>query len=285
MELYNLTFNNKIQNDQPLILCLGSFETLHIGHLELIKNAKSLKILHPECILAFSIFKNPHKNGNVKPEKAFQLKPRLYTLANYGFNQTYIIDFNEDFRYKTAKEFIELLKKMNVKHIVCGQDYTFGFNKSGNINLLKKYFDVSIASERKINSQKISSGIIRDLIKESNIEMLNTLLIDKYAFIVNVEKFHFQYPENLIRLHAGIYYVNVVIENIEYHGICLINFNQNNEMNNKLILLDLDLVWSKHQEVYIEFIDKLRLIKNQAENEIFDDDIAIAKAFFSINIK
>lgn len=264
-------------------MCLGSFETLHLGHYLLIKEAKSLKIQNPNLKTAIIIFKNPIKKGEILNKKAFQLKVRLYTLLNLEFDYIFIIDFNNEIKNIEAKEFIDKLKEINVTNVICGPDFRFGFNKEGNPNLLKKHFSLIVTSEKKINKRKISSTLINELIEEGDIKTINSILIEKYSFIINLNKFNFEYPNNLTRLKSGIYLVNVVIKNYEYHGLCLINKNKND--NCQIYLLDLEIAPSKYEEVFIEFEDLLRNISAEEDNNIYDNDVNEAISYFSRKVK
>ncbi len=288
MKIYNWDIENKLPIDDNLIICLGSFETLHIGHNSLFKIARDLRNESNTLKLATIIFKSPIKNGLVANKKAFQLKPRLYTLDKLGFEYVFIVEMDQNKLNLDYKKFIDTLLLNNVKKIVCGQDFKFGFMKKGTPKILANYFDVKIADEIKANKVKISSSLINEFISEGNISAINELLIENYSFITFLDHFRFQYPKNLNRLKNGVYIVNVVIENIEYHGLALINEQENSDQDdgnflNLIYLYDLELIPSKYSETFIEFLQKIRQINDKKEIKFKQSDIQIGYQWFIEN--
>jgi len=276
MKIFNWNLNEKLNTNDDLILCLGGFESLHLGHNELFKLAKSYKNDNPNSKLAISIFANSIKNNEVIEKKLLQLKVRLYILANLDFDYVFIITPNKEIINISDNKFIEELKKMNIKTIICGQDYRFGFNHQGDIWKLKKHFNVHVANEKKVNHSKISTHLIKELISEGNINYANELLLEKYALIIKADKFIFHLPENIIKIKSGIYVVNAIIKDIEYHGLCLISKYSN---DNKLYLFDITTIPSKHQEIYTEFLGTIRYIDTKQNDNINDKDLKIAKKY------
>lgn len=276
MKIFNWNLNEKLNTNDDLIMCLGGFESLHLGHNELFKLAKSYKNDNPNSKLAISIFANSIKNNEVIEKKLLQLKVRLYILANLDFDYVFIITPNKEIINISDNKFIEELKKMNIKTIICGQDYRFGFNHQGDISKLKKCFNVHVANEKKVNHSKISTHLIKELISEGNINYANELLLEKYALIIKADKFIFHLPENIIKIKSGIYVVNAIIKDIEYHGLCLISKYSN---DNKLYLFDITTIPSKHQEIYTEFLGAIRYIDTKQNDNINDKDLKIAKKY------
>ena len=253
MKIFNWNLNEKLNTNDDLILCLGGFESLHLGHNELFKLAKSYKNDNPNSKLAISIFANSIKNNEVIEKKLLQLKVRLYILANLDFDYVFIITPTKEIINISDNKFIEELKKMNIKTIICGQDYRFGFNHQGDISKLKKHFNVHVANEKKVNHSKISTHLI-----------------------IKADKFIFHLPENIIKIKSGIYVVNAIIKDIEYHGLCLISKYSN---DNKLYLFDVTTIPSKHQEIYTEFLGAIRYIDTKQNDNINDKDLKIAKKY------
>ncbi|MDC8919538.1 FAD synthase [Metamycoplasma hyosynoviae] len=283
MKIYNWNLKDKLEISDPLIMCLGSFESMHIGHLKIFREAFSIKENYSSYKTAVLIFKTPVKNGTLKDKKLLQLKTRLITLSNLKFDYCFIVDFDEEVKNTEASAFIEKLVQLNTKAICCGEDFKFGFNKTGNIELLKKSFElVSVSKITKIKTHKISSSLTNQLVSDGNIEFLNSILIDKYAVIVNTINFEFSLPESLTLLRAGIYVVNCIIKNFEYHGICLISNPEFSEQDNtnKIYLYDIEYIPGKKEEFYIEFLDKIRFINNKKTNFITPEDIEAGKKFF-----
>ncbi|PYF43587.1 riboflavin kinase/FMN adenylyltransferase [Metamycoplasma alkalescens] len=261
-------------------MVLGAFETLHLGHYELVKLAKDLKNTLNKNKIAIMLFKDSYKNLVNNEKKAFQTKTRLYTLFNLGFDYVFIVDSLKDNLRTSHIDFCENLKLNNVKHVVCGFDFKFGFQKLGNIDYLKKNFNVLVANERKVQKRKISSSLIRELIEEGNIHAINNLLIEKYAFITHLEKLNFSFPKNLLKPKPGIYIINCVIEDLEYHGIIKISNDLENQIDNEIYLFDLELIPSKYKEVFIELENPIRYINFKHENQINEKDIEIGKQWF-----
>ncbi|WP_041914154.1 FAD synthase [Metamycoplasma arthritidis] len=271
---------------EPLTICLGGFESLHLGHYELIKKAREINATNSENKLAILLLKNSINKGRIQEKKLFQLKTRLYTISALNFDYAFYIEVSEDLINLSAEKFIEKLKEINVKQIVCGPDFCFGHNRMGSIAMLKENFAVSVVEERKINKQKISSSLITELISDGNIIEANKLLLEKYAFITNINRFKFTYPQNLVKLKAGIYCVNVVIKDIEYHGVCLIKKSKPDDeqtLINKLYLFDLKIIPSKYEEIFIEFEKSIRYISSLASNDLFEKDLQAAQKFFENN--
>jgi riboflavin kinase/FMN adenylyltransferase len=86
------------------------------------------------------------------------------------------------------EEFIReiLVKKLDAKVIVVGTDFCFGYQKRGNVALLKEYEDVFgyqvIACEKsKWKNEVISSSSIRNALKEGDMEAANAMLGQPYT--------------------------------------------------------------------------------------------------------
>ncbi|RMA77515.1 riboflavin kinase/FMN adenylyltransferase [Metamycoplasma subdolum] len=278
MKLYRFNLKEKInQNDENLIMILGSFESLHLGHFSLIKKAKEIQNIEEDknWKIALLMFKNPIRNGKMSDKKLLQLKVRAITLANLEIDYLYAIEDVEEIMKIDAEKFVEILEKNNVKKVVCGEDFRFGFSRKGDINLLKNYFETHIVELKKISENKISSTLINELILDGKIKEANELLIENYAIITNFDRLKFTFSESLNLPKKGIYLVNCVIKDYEFHGLSLIGLNEN-----ICYLFDLEFVISKHEEVYMEFLDSLRFIETKKDDGIFEEDIENAKKYF-----
>ncbi len=135
---------------------IGGFDGMHLGHQELIKKSDILIIIEKGSNLTPGNDRCDYTN---LPCKVFNL---------------------EEIKELTPIEFIEILKKLNISKIVVGKDFRFGKNRSGDLTLLKKYFEVESIDEVKIDGIGVHSKIIRDFIKAGNIKKANKFLAHTY---------------------------------------------------------------------------------------------------------
>ena len=177
MKVLNNKFNLKITNNCTLVI--GNFDGLHKGHIsilnEAIKHAKQKKL--KTGLLTFN--PNPKEFfSKAKNFKIISLNEKQKILSKMKLDFLIIIKFNKKLRNFSAEDFIIkiLKKKINPSKIIIGKEFKFGKNRMGSPSLLKKYFSIKIASQKRISRKKISSSEIRKLISTGNISHVKKLL-------------------------------------------------------------------------------------------------------------
>ncbi len=221
-------------------LVLGFFDGIHIAHRELIRSAvksgKTILITFKESPAIF--FKKPYK----------YIYPREYSLnkiKDIGVKEILEFDFSQ-IAGMAAEDYIKfIVDKFSPKAIYTGFNHTFGANKSGTPELLKKMgkkynYKYNCIPPIEDNGEIVSSSLIKTLIKAGNIERANRLLGTNF-FIENIVEegakigrtigfptANINYPENIIELPFGVY----SIKYNEYSGV--LNWGMRPTVNNTL---------------------------------------------------
>ena len=123
---------------------------------------------------------NPHPVKVLKPDNwkknliKFRTKFRL--LKNLGVDVLYQIPFTISFSNLSGRFFIEniLIKNFKTKNILVGQDFRFGKNREGDVNLLREYadknkFNLKYFKKKGNKENKYSSSNIRDLVNSGDL--------------------------------------------------------------------------------------------------------------------
>src|SRR4030043_179712 len=86
--------------------------------------------------------------------------------------------FDYDFSHIEPNEFLNLLKNnFFIQHFVCSTDFSFGHNKSGNIDTIKEFGHYTyVVDPAIINNQKVSTSLIKNYILNGDIETTNRLI-------------------------------------------------------------------------------------------------------------
>ena len=176
MKIIEFKVNELVQNDKPLVLCLGSFDSLHLGHVQIIKHA--LKSGLPVAVMTFDI--NPKYILGIRQSKQniLSLYDKASILEKLGVSYLYVLHFDNEVSKLSRYEFVDLiLNKINPKVIFCGEDYAFGLNANGNTEYLKQFFEVEVIKLIKLRGKKISTADIISYIQkgemENSFELLN----------------------------------------------------------------------------------------------------------------
>lgn len=182
---------------EPKAIALGNFDGIHIGHQKLIK--KDLEIARQLNLVPSVLLFKENSKKTLIDEKDYltSLNDKIEIFSNMGMDTFCILEFNEDFRSLSPREFISeiLYKKLNTKYIVIGEDYRFGKNAEGDIKTLDRFqdefgFETTIVDFEVDNGVKISSGSIKELIKNGNIAKANKYLGRSYKIIGHVVDGH-----------------------------------------------------------------------------------------------
>lgn len=270
METINLNLKNwkKIGD---LTLTIGNFDGVHKGHQQLLKEvlkfddySKAVMTLEP----------HPSQFFNTRDfYTLFDVKEKESLMRKYNIDYLLVVDFNKEFSSLSIDEFIDKLKVLGVKRLVLGSDFRFASRGSGSVNDLLKHFEVIVLNDiNNDNSLRISTTLIKSLLKEGKIKEANNLL--GYEFFISGIVEHgnkvgrtIGFPtanvdyDNSFLPSNGVYIVTMEIENKKYYGVANIGNNPtvNYSRSKKLEVFILD--YSK--EIYntivkVNFIDKIR---------------------------
>lgn len=171
------------------ILTIGNFDSVHIGHQELLKylknesknfNLKSMIMIFEPQPLEFFL-------TNKAPARLSRFRDKIKYFSEYNIDYVLCVKFNQKIASLTAKSFVYeiLIQKLRVKCLITGSDFCFGRNKEGNIkyllNISKKYNFKMINIKRIYKfGKKISSTNIRKALFFNNFKLAECLMGHPY---------------------------------------------------------------------------------------------------------
>ena len=154
-------------------VALGCFDGVHLGHLSIIGEAVREAAESGTEPSVFSFAEPPalyFRNGSGNLLTTVGEKTAL--LSSAGISEIVMADFR-DYRDFSSERFVNdvLIKKMNAKNLVCGYNFTFGKNGSGDVNTLKNLFPgkVCVIPCVSVDGEPVSSTAIRRLISSGNV--------------------------------------------------------------------------------------------------------------------
>ena len=291
MKIFN-SLNDIPDNHGPSSITIGNFDGLHIGHIELLKNTIVLAKANNTIPVVLTF--NPMPEEYFQNEYFFRLMnntEKLGFIEDYGIEEIILIPFNEEFSKMDENRFIEevLVKKLNAKHIIVGNDFRFGHKRIGNVKLLESYghdkgIEVTIVNLIEISGKKISSTGIRKLLISGKISEANNLLGKPFSIqgkIIHGEKVgrELGYPTANIEIYKsypinGIFLVEVLHGNSDkLYGLASIGnkptFSGTNDVLEVFIFnFKLDIYG---ETIKVIFLEKIRdQIKFNTKEELID---------------
>ena len=174
MKIIDFYINETPANDKDLVLCLGFYDGLHLGHQHLIQ--KALDEGYPVGVMTFDLAPAflLGKKENYSLTSTFD---KADFLEDMGVKFLYLMHFDKETLKVTKDEFIDrVLKPLNPRKIFVGEDYNFGVGGEGDAAYLSRFFDVEVVPLQKIDNMKISSKKIRQLVEAGEMEQASKLL-------------------------------------------------------------------------------------------------------------
>lgn len=223
------------QMKDSAVVTIGKFDGLHRGHRELIRTAvEETKSLKQQGAAAETVV----FSFDMSAQMLLTKKERRAMLGQMGVETIIECPFEPGIIRMSAEEFVTsiLLGQLHAKCIVIGEDFRFGYERRGDVSLLKnmaeKYdFSVDALPDIMDENHKISSSVIREELARGNMEKVNELL--GYSFSVTGKIIHGQQVGRTIGIPTanlipgrhkllppnGVYYSLTEIEGRKYHAV------------------------------------------------------------------
>jgi len=279
MQIFS-TITNLTKEYPNIVVALGTFDGVHLGHQNIIKQAIRLaKSIHGTSVVF--TFSN-HPLGVISPKKCpLQISDNICketAMRDLGVDILMNIPFTKELVTVTPLNFLELLQEnLAPKYVVVGPNYTFGYKGEGNPKLLlKRSQDFGFISEIHpvvhLNNQIISSTKIRHLLLDGQLEAANMLMGrpfrlcskvvhgDERGRLLGFPTANLAIENNRVMLPNGIYVVHVFFREKTYRGIA--NIGTNPTFDGVKRHIEVHILEFK-QDIYdqlitIEFVQKIR---------------------------
>jgi len=186
------------------VLTIGNFDGVHIGHQEILAAAKKTAVKKQTQLLAMTF--EPHPVAILHPEKSpgvltpLKLKKRL--LAEFGVDCVLVIESTRELLSLSPEDFVGrfVVKGIRPGVVIEGEDFNFGYQRSGNIERLQKLgaekgFEVCVIEAKKIElssgeTVRVSSTVIRNLLESGSVADAAIALSRPYRLIGQVVPGH-----------------------------------------------------------------------------------------------
>lgn len=263
------------------VAAIGVFDGVHKGHQALIrrmvacarrKKAKSLVItFHPHPVEVLHKRKLPY---------LVSLPHRLKLMEELGVDIILVIKFTKSFAHFKPEEFVKkyLVERLGVREVFVGDDFRFGENRAGNVDLFTQIgvrygFKVNHMNPVKKTSDKISSSWLRELIGSGCLKEAVSLLGRNVTILGKVVHGDGRgktlgYPTANIKFDCdvlpprGVYIVGVDLQGQRFRGVANIGCRPSFKRKDLNVKLEVHIFDFKNniysREITVEFLKKIR---------------------------
>lgn len=297
MDVFEFDYDSFPVMKEDIVLCLGFFDGIHLGHQKLIEEAK--KYGKKVGVLSFSnSVYNFQNNGRDLLTPQYK---KIKLFGELGVDYYFEVEMSQQLLDSSAEDWMKKIKSLRPAVCVCGSDYTFGHNKEGDIDFLSKYFVTKVVPYECFDGEKISSKDIYKALTEGNIGLANRLLGRHYSVKGRVVRglkngTRLGYPTANLQLfdfcfmpREGVYFGIAKLYEEEYNAIASYGTHPTiDELDTPLLEVHLlnfndDIYGDRLEFEFLEFVRPNVKFETEREliSELFNDRMA-AKDFFAV---
>lgn len=292
LRLADLNRQNQNTFNKGSIVSIGNFDGMHLGHQHILSTIKQLAKASNmlSCVICFEPQPKEFFMKQNAPKRISPFRDKMLAFKQAGIDTVLSLNFNQKLAELSAQDFIDeiLLKGLNAKTVVIGDDFRFGKNREGDYTLLqqqsiKRDFTVQNTNPYLIDNQRVSSSHIRKLLTHGHFDEAQKFLGHPYALSgrihhgqKNGRKLGFptiNIPIPVDVVVSGVYVVKVYLKGKVHFGVANIGIRPT--FCGKLRLLETYIFNFDHdlygQYVTIEF---LKFIRGEKKFENFNALVA-----------
>ncbi len=263
------------------VLTIGNYDGVHLGHRQILAAvlAKTAELGGTSMVRAFE----PPPGKVHSPERNIKLltttEEKAHLIEEIGIDVLLLINFNREFSSMLPEDFIEniLVGKLNVREVIVGEHYTFGRQKKGTIDLLKREgkrlgFGVQAIKNVTVRGNVVSSSAVRTLLQRGSVAEAAEYLGRPYSIEGTVIRGKGR-GQKLLRIPTanittpveiapkdGVYAVKVTLRGTLYDGVA--NIGKNPTFGNENVSYEVHLFSFSGtllgEHIRISFIDRIR---------------------------
>jgi riboflavin kinase/FMN adenylyltransferase len=279
----------------PIFLAIGVFDGVHRGHQAVIST--SGQHAHAAEGTSIVVTFDPHPAKVLRPRDA----PHLLTATQHkialihalGVSHLLIIEFNREFAATSPEDFVQQLVTHSkpLREICVGHEWSFGKDRCGNLDLLKKlgaHFDFNVVGipPVMVHGAVVSSTAIRQAVEAGSLAKAAEMLGRDYTILgavtrgdqlgkkigfptANLSAHSEQFPPN------GVYLAEAWFEGVLYHGVVNLGYRPTVSGGKSQRLLEIHLL-DFERDIYGEDLE-VRFVRYLRPERKFESVEALAR--------
>ena len=185
------------------VVTIGAYDGVHRGHRQII--AEVCRIAGERGLRSAVVTFDRHPASVVRPESAplllTDLDQKLEQLSTTGVDTTVVVPFDDARALETAEDFVTevLIDCLGVKVVVVGEDFHFGYQRLGNVALLRSMGEehgfevlglslVGLDGMPARDHEQVSSTFIRRALARGDLRRANAMLGRPYEVRGKVDR-------------------------------------------------------------------------------------------------
>lgn len=176
---------NRWPDDTDTVVTIGNFDGVHLGHQAIFKTLQEVSKAHslPSTVISFEPLPHEYFAPANAPLRLQGLRDKVINVAANGVDRLLLLQFDSTLAKMSAESFIAdlLCHKLRARHMIVGDDFRFGHQRTGTFDLLKSTatklnYTVEQSPTRELNGARISSTRIRHFLDQGELTAAATLL-------------------------------------------------------------------------------------------------------------
>jgi riboflavin kinase/FMN adenylyltransferase len=258
----------------PLFLAIGVFDGVHLGHQAVIStSARHAKDAGGTPVV---VTFDPHPAKVLRPQDAPHLltatQHKIALIRDLGVAHLLVLHFDREFAATTPDDFVAQLADNShpLREICVGHEWSFGKNRAGNLDLLKKLggtlsFDVVGVPAVTLNGEVVSSTEIRRAVADGNLTKATQMLGREYTILGTVKEGEklgrkLGFPTANLSAHSeqfppnGVYVTEARLAGALYRGVANLGYRPTVSAGEPERLLELHL-FDLNKDIYGEEVE------------------------------
>lgn len=246
----------------PLFLAIGVFDGVHRGHQAVISTSARHAQLENGTPVVVTF--DPHPMKVLRPDDAPHLLTatphKIALIRDLGVRHLLVIKFDKTFAATAPEDFVQqlVMHSKPLREICVGHEWSFGKDRRGNLNLLKKlgeqfHFDVVGIPPVKVNGTVVSSTAVRQAVEKGDFATAAAMLGREYTILGTVKGGDklgkkLGYPTANLSAHSeqfppnGVYLAEARIDRTLSHGVVNLGYRPTVSKGNSERILEIHLL-------------------------------------------
>ncbi|HEY1449275.1 MAG TPA: riboflavin biosynthesis protein RibF [Caulobacteraceae bacterium] len=190
-------WKNLAPADKGASVAFGNFDGVHLGHRKVIADAAAAAraLSAPLGVISFEPHARMHFQPDSPPFRLSNPHQLARVVESLGADRLYILPFGVEMANFSDHDFaVDVLAKgLGVRHIAIGFDVTFGKDRTGDPDSMRRFgetlgFSVSVTEAVTVNGAKLSSTAVRAALHEGRPGVAAAILGRPFAIEGVVQK-------------------------------------------------------------------------------------------------